>query len=75
MMFKGTYSTKFYRKLQRYVHKEFRISQAYSNLKSFLANPFKLSRRQYKSLALLGYYLPSAFLDKILLKTMQHNND
>ncbi|MBC2843634.1 B12-binding domain-containing radical SAM protein [Winogradskyella flava] len=75
MMFKGTYNTSFYRKLQRYVHKEYRISQAYDNLRTFFKNPLKLSKHQYRSLALLCYYLPSAFLDKMLLKTMQQNND
>ncbi len=75
MMFKGTYNTRFYRKLQRYVHKEYRISQAFQNLKRLFRNPFKLSKQQYRSLALLGYYLPSAFFDKMLLKTMQHSND
>ncbi|WP_400076074.1 B12-binding domain-containing radical SAM protein [Winogradskyella sp. R77965] len=74
MMFKGTYSTKFYKKLQRYVHKEYRKSQAFQNIKKVIKNPFKTSKRQLRSMILLGYYLPSAFLDKIQLKTMKPNN-
>lgn len=74
MLFKGTYSSSFYRKLQRYVHKEYRISQAFKNLKTLFKNPMKLSKTQWRSLVLLGYYLPSAFLDKIQLKTMKPDN-
>ncbi len=74
MMFKGTYSTKFYRKLQRYVHKEYRISQAFDNLKSLFNNPLQLSTQQWRSFALLGYYIPSAFVDKLQLKKMSPRN-
>ncbi|WP_299887482.1 radical SAM protein [uncultured Lacinutrix sp.] len=63
MMFKGTYSTEFYRKLQRYVHKEYRKSQGLYNLKHF--NISKI-----KSILKLAYYLPSAFYDKFLLKKL-----
>ncbi|BAO75186.1 B12-binding domain-containing radical SAM protein [Winogradskyella sp. PG-2] len=73
MLFKGTYSSTFYRKLQRYVHKEYRKSQAFQNIKSVFKNPLKLSRHQWRSLLLLGYYIPSAFIDKLQLKTMEHN--
>jgi len=74
MLFKGTYSSNFYRKLQRYVHKEYRKSQAFKNIKKVFYNPFKASKQQLRSIILLGYYLPSAFLDKIKLKTMKPNN-
>ncbi|WP_299109175.1 radical SAM protein [uncultured Winogradskyella sp.] len=75
MLFKGTYSSKYYKKLQRYVHKEYRKSQAFQNLKTLIKNPFKLSQPQWRSIVLLGYYLPSAFLDKIQLKNMELSND
>ena len=74
MLFKGTYSSKYYKKLQRYVHKEYRKSQAFQNLKTLVKNPFKLSQPQCRSIVLLGYYLPSAFLDKIQLKNMELSN-
>jgi len=74
MLFKGTYSSKFYRKLQRYVHKEYRISQAFQNIKSVLKNPLKLSKQQWRSMLLLGYYVPSAFIEKLQLKTMEQTN-
>ncbi len=63
MLFKGTYSTEFYKKLQRYVHKEYRISQGLHHLKHFRI-------QQYKSMLKLGYYVPSALIDKLLLKKL-----
>jgi anaerobic magnesium-protoporphyrin IX monomethyl ester cyclase len=63
MMFKGTYNTEYYRKLQRYVHKEYRISQGLQHLKNF-------NLSQLKSIAKLLYYVPSAFLDKLQLKSL-----
>ena len=74
MMFKGTYNTRFYRKLQRYVHKEFRKSQATENFKKFFKNPFSISKAQLRSMILLGYYIPSAFIDKLQLKNMENTN-
>ncbi|WP_411767169.1 B12-binding domain-containing radical SAM protein [Winogradskyella sp. A3E31] len=67
MMFSGTYSSEYYRKLQRYVHKEFRKSQGFDNLKH-------LRFKKLNSILKLGYYVPSSFLDKIQLKTMVTNN-
>ncbi|PTX63884.1 radical SAM superfamily enzyme YgiQ (UPF0313 family) [Kordia periserrulae] len=74
MMFKGTYNTQFYRKLQRYVHKEFRKSQAFQNFKKFFKNPFSISKAELRSMILLGYYVPSAFIDKLQLKNMENTN-
>lgn len=74
MLFKGTYSSAFYKKLQRYVHKEYRKSQAFQNMKMVFKHPLKLSKQQWRSMLLLGYYVPSAFLDKLQLKTMEQTN-
>lgn len=65
MMFHGTYSSNYYRKLQRFVHKEYRKSQGMHYLKNF-----SLSMKKIKSILKLGYYIPSSFLDKILLKRL-----
>ncbi|QRM89040.1 radical SAM protein [Lacinutrix sp. WUR7] len=67
MLFKGTYSSAFYKKLQRYVHKEYRISQGLENLKHFNTN-------HIKSILKLVYYVPSAFVDKLQLKKMKPSN-
>lgn len=65
MMFHGTYNSNYYRKLQRFVHKEFRKSQGFENLKHF-----SFSLEKIKSILKLGYYIPSSFMDKMLLKKM-----
>lgn len=69
MMFNGTYHSNYYRKLQRFVHKEFRKTQGIENLKQLISNPF--SAKKVTSILKLGYYIPSAFLDSILLKKLQ----
>ncbi len=69
MMFNGTYNTNYYRKLQRFVHKEYRKSQGFQNLKNF-----SFSKEKIKSILKLGYYIPSAFLDKIVLKSLQNGS-
>jgi anaerobic magnesium-protoporphyrin IX monomethyl ester cyclase len=68
MMFKGNYSSNFYRKLQRFVHKEFRKNQGIETLKSIVKNPSTLNFQKIKTIAKLGYYMPSAFVDRLNLK-------
>lgn len=68
MMFQGTYNSNYYRKLQRFVHKEFRKSQGFQNLKNF-----SFTVEKVKSILKLGYYIPSAFLDKMALKTLEND--
>jgi anaerobic magnesium-protoporphyrin IX monomethyl ester cyclase len=72
MLFQGTYSSGFYRKLQRFVHKEFRKSQGVRNLKFVLKNPSHLSVAKLKSIAKLSYYIPSAFFDEWNLKLSEN---
>jgi anaerobic magnesium-protoporphyrin IX monomethyl ester cyclase len=69
MMFQGTYNSNYYRKLQRFVHKEFRISQGIDNLKNF-----SFSKEKIQSILKLGYYIPISFVDKILLKKLQNES-
>jgi anaerobic magnesium-protoporphyrin IX monomethyl ester cyclase len=68
MMFNGTYNSNYYRKLQRFVHKEFRKQQGFQNLKLAISNPLNFSVAHLKSVAKLGYYIPSAFFDRFFLK-------
>ena len=73
MMFHGTYKSDYYRKLQRFVHKEFRKHQGLDNLRQLLSSPSTISIANLRSIVKLGYYIPSAFLDTIFLKKMQQN--
>jgi anaerobic magnesium-protoporphyrin IX monomethyl ester cyclase len=58
----------YYKKLQRYVHKEFRKAQGFHGLKNF-----SFSLDKIKKVAKLGYYVPSAFLDTLVLKKLAKN--
>ena len=73
MLFHGTYNSNYYRKLQRFVHKEFRKQQGFQNLKLAISNPLLISVAHLKSIAKLGYYIPSSFLDTLSLKKLQQN--
>lgn len=70
MLFKGSYNSNYYRKLQRFVHKEFRKTQGIQNLKSIFTNG--ISKEKMVSILKLSYYIPSAFFDSIALKKLQH---
>ncbi|WP_333600959.1 B12-binding domain-containing radical SAM protein [Flavobacterium sp.] len=74
MLFQGSYKSNYYRKLQRFVHKEFRKQQGFHNLKQLLSNPTSCTVAHLKSILKLGYYVPSAFWDTILLKKLEHGH-
>ena len=67
LLFKSTYNQDYYRKLQRYTHKIFRITKAFSFIKSgeILSN--------LRAVILLGYYIPSSLIDKFILNRMQNH--
>ena len=66
LLFKSTFNQEYYRKLQRYTHKVFRKSQGITLLKKgkIFSN--------LRAIILLGYYIPSAFFDKISLSKMEN---
>jgi anaerobic magnesium-protoporphyrin IX monomethyl ester cyclase len=68
LLFKGTFNQDYYRKLQRFTHKEFRKTQGLS----YLIKGQILSN--LRAIVLLGYYIPSAFMDKIALSKMENLN-
>ena len=74
MLFHGTYKSDFYRKLQRFVHKEFRKKQGIINFKSMLQNPAQANFEKLKSVAKLLYYFPSAFADSVSLNLSKHES-
>lgn len=73
MMFRGTYKSDYYRKLQRFVHKEFRKKQGFQNLKQLFSKPSAISASKLKSILKLGYYVPGAYLDTLSLKKLEKN--
>ncbi len=75
MMFQGTFNSKYYKKLHRYVHKEYRKSQAIDIFKKIMRRQKKLSYATFRSIALYGYYAPSSILDKWQLKQLDNTNE
>ncbi len=67
MMFRGTFNTNFYRRLQRYTHRELKKIQALEQLKN-------LKITDKRAVLLLPYYLFSTWLDKIVLSRMENTN-
>ncbi|MCW9066698.1 MAG: B12-binding domain-containing radical SAM protein [Ignavibacteriaceae bacterium] len=71
LMYKGTFSSSYYKKLHRYVHKVYRRKQSFSNLKNLLLDPFNINKTKLRSAAALAYYSPMALLDAFQLKRLE----
>jgi anaerobic magnesium-protoporphyrin IX monomethyl ester cyclase len=74
MMFQGTFNSNYYKKLHRYVHKEYRKSQAIANFKQLFKKPSLVSMTKLRSMLLYFYYAPSSLIDRIVLDKMEHTN-
>jgi radical SAM superfamily enzyme YgiQ (UPF0313 family) len=64
VMFQSTYPPEFYRKLQRYVHREFRKRQAVQSLQHMLVKPLDTSFRQFVKACSLSFRLPQSAFSK-----------
>jgi anaerobic magnesium-protoporphyrin IX monomethyl ester cyclase len=73
LMYKGTFSPPYYKKLHRYVHKVYRRKQSLINFRNIILNPFKLNRKNLRSAVSLFYYSPMSLLDAIQLKRLEKN--
>ncbi len=74
MMYKGTYSTAYYRRLHRYVHKIYRKHLGFATLKNAVKNPFNLTKRQLRTALATFYYIPMAQIDAYKLKKLEIEN-
>jgi anaerobic magnesium-protoporphyrin IX monomethyl ester cyclase len=71
LMYKGTFSPSYYKKLHRYVHKVYRRKQSLSNLKNVLSNPFSMNKKKMRSALSALYYIPASIADSIVLKKLE----
>lgn len=74
MLFRGSYNSAYYKKLHRYVHKEYRKSRGIEQMKLLLRNPLGLSYKKLRSSLLYFYYAPMAMIDLFQLKRMKHTH-
>jgi radical SAM superfamily enzyme YgiQ (UPF0313 family) len=73
LMFRNTYSPKYYKRLHRFVHKNYRGVLGLRSLKALLKNPLSLSGRRIRSGLSAFYFIPAAFVDQLRLKSLQSN--
>ena len=67
MMYRGTYSTEFYRALSRYVHMDHRLRLARASLLRTLRSFSKPETRELRRIYLMPYYLIFRMLHRIML--------
>jgi anaerobic magnesium-protoporphyrin IX monomethyl ester cyclase len=71
MMYKGTFSPSYYRKLHRYVHKVYRRKQSFINLKNLFFNPLHANKQKIRSAISFLYYSPMSLIDSIQLRKLE----
>ncbi|MEO1517003.1 MAG: radical SAM protein [Bacteroidota bacterium] len=71
MMYRATFSPAYYRRLHRYVHKRFRLKQAWLTMGELLRRPGYANRKRLRTVCSSAYYLPAATLDHLLLRRLQ----
>jgi radical SAM superfamily enzyme YgiQ (UPF0313 family) len=69
LMYRGTFSTAFYRRLHRYVHKRFQTRRGLAGWRRLLTGGG--DRHHLRSAALTAYYLPASLIDAARLKRLE----
>jgi anaerobic magnesium-protoporphyrin IX monomethyl ester cyclase len=71
LMYKGTYSPAYYKKLHRYVHKIYRRKQSLLTLKNVILNPLSINKKKIRSVLSSIYYVPASIADSLALKKLE----
>jgi anaerobic magnesium-protoporphyrin IX monomethyl ester cyclase len=71
LMYKGTFSPSYYKKLHRFVHKVYRRKQSLMNVKSILFHPLTINKRKIRSALSILYYVPASIADSIALRKLE----
>ena len=67
LMFRGTYSPAYYRRLHRYVHRLYRFWKGLHTIGDLIWFNSSLSRKKLRTAMLVGYFAPAALLDRCML--------
>lgn len=70
LMFRNTHSPRYYKRLHRYVHKQFRKWQGYAALRALLHG--KAESGAVRRIAAIAYYVPAAWLERLRLQRLLH---
>lgn len=71
MMYEGTFSAAFYKRLHRYVHKLFRRKQALQQWQQLAKDPSQIKNGAIRKAFSLFYYAPMAVKDRIQLHQLE----
>ncbi len=70
-MFQNTFSSAYYKRLHRYVHKVYRKKVGLTSIKNILLNPLTMNFKKLRASLLTFYYIPSSLVDSIYLKRLE----
>jgi anaerobic magnesium-protoporphyrin IX monomethyl ester cyclase len=68
LMFRNTYRPEFYKRLHRYVHREFRKRQGWMALKKAVRKPMQVQWKDCKKILAALVYVPKTIIDQMQLK-------
>lgn len=71
LMYRGTFSPDYYRRLHRYVHRTFQTARGFKCLKRLIKKPWALDRKLIRTAAATAYHGPAAMMEKIRLKRLE----
>ncbi len=72
LMFKNTYPPLFYKRLHRYIHKNYRLHQGWDQFKKTLKHPLHVQAKSLRRIVLIIYYIPTSIIAKIRLNHSIH---
>lgn len=75
VMFQSTFPAPFYKELQRYIHKRFRMRQGMESLKRLAASPARISRSDLKRIAAISFHLPGRIIHERRMKSFEKQDE
>jgi radical SAM superfamily enzyme YgiQ (UPF0313 family) len=73
LLFRNTFPAAFYRRLHRYVHKNYRKRQGFASLKRILFSPMQVKKADFRRAASTAYYVPAVLHEKQQMKKLTHD--
>jgi len=71
VMFQSTFQAPFYKELQRYLHKRFRLKQGLEAWKRFSQSPAHIRSEDLKRMASISYHLPGLLIHGSRMKSLE----
>jgi anaerobic magnesium-protoporphyrin IX monomethyl ester cyclase len=73
LMFRNTYPPEFYKKLHRYVHREYRKEQGWAIMRKAIKNPFAVKPAEIKKALSAFWHLPRLLMERRQLNRFIHD--